>query len=63
MFIAGNWKMNGTVAQARDLAQALVNGLPDGAPATAIFPPAIHLAAVHDIIKSERDTRPGASGM
>lgn len=51
MFIAGNWKMNGTVAQARDLAQALVNGLPDGAPATAIFPPAIHLAAVHDIIK------------
>ncbi|MDG1413934.1 MAG: triose-phosphate isomerase [Alphaproteobacteria bacterium] len=51
MFIAGNWKMNGTVAQARVLAQALVNGLPDGAPATAIFPPAIHLAAVHDIIK------------
>ena len=52
MFIAGNWKMNGTVAEAQALAQALVNGLPEGAPATAIFPPALHLAAVSDVIKA-----------
>lgn len=51
MFIAGNWKMNGTVAEAKTLAKALVDGLPDGAPTTAIFPPALHLSAVGDIIK------------
>lgn len=51
MFIAGNWKMNGTVAEAQALAKALVDGLPEGAPTTAIFPPALHLTAVGDVIK------------
>lgn len=51
MFIAGNWKMNGTVSEARALAGALVQGLPENAPTTAIFPPAIHLAAVGDVIQ------------
>ena len=51
MFIAGNWKMNGTVAEAKVLAKALVDGLPEGAPTTAIFPPALHLSAVGEIIK------------
>lgn len=50
MFIAGNWKMNGTVEEAKSLAKALVDGLPEGAPTTAIFPPALHLAAVKDVI-------------
>ena len=51
MFIAGNWKMNGTVAEAQALAQALVDGLPAGAPRTAVFPPALPLSAVGEIIK------------
>jgi triosephosphate isomerase len=50
MFIAGNWKMNGTVTEARALAQALVDGLPSGAPRTAVFPPALHLSAVQDVL-------------
>ncbi len=32
MFIAGNWKMNGTLDEARALARALVEQLPAGAP-------------------------------
>ena len=51
MFIAGNWKMNGTIADAQALAQSLVDGLPVGAPTTAIFPPALHMAAVGAVIK------------
>ena len=51
MFIAGNWKMNGTVEEAKTLARALVDGLPAGAPTTAIFPPALHMPAVGEIIK------------
>ena len=46
MFIVGNWKMNGTLDQARALARALVEQLPAGAPTTALFPPAPHLTAV-----------------
>ena len=46
MFIAGNWKMNGTLDQARALARALAEQLPAGAPTTALFPPAPHLTAV-----------------
>ncbi|MAH87640.1 MAG: triose-phosphate isomerase [Kiloniella sp.] len=46
MFIAGNWKMNGTIEQARTLARQLANQLPTGAPTTALFPPAPHLSAV-----------------
>lgn len=51
MFIAGNWKMNGTVAEATALAQALVDGLPANAPTTAVFPPAVHLAAVGEVLQ------------
>ncbi|CAI8366664.1 MAG: Triosephosphate isomerase [Rhodospirillaceae bacterium] len=46
MFIAGNWKMNGTLDEARALARTLVDQLPEGAPTTALFPPAPHLTAV-----------------
>ena len=46
MFIAGNWKMNGTLDEARALARALAEQLPAGAPRTALFPPAPHLMAV-----------------
>ena len=54
MFIAGNWKMNGTVAEAEALAQALVDGLPEGAPATAVFPPALHLGAVGKVLEGSK---------
>ena len=44
-FLAGNWKMNGTRASARVLAQAVAAAAPKGGPVrVAVFPPFVHLA-------------------
>ncbi len=64
--IAGNWKMNGTLADAKALAQAIARGLkaaPDMAAGCdfVLSPPYPHLAAVGEILKSE-DVRVGLAG-
>lgn len=51
LWVGTSWKMNGTLASARDYAVRLSAGLADGAPAGVqpfIIPPATALAAVHD---------------
>ncbi|MEE9198273.1 MAG: triose-phosphate isomerase [Dehalococcoidia bacterium] len=50
--VAGNWKMNTTVAQARELAQALVKAL-DGIPGVekVLCPPSISLVTVGEVIR------------
>lgn len=45
--VAGNWKMNGTLASVRALCEALRGGVEPGAAAeVAVFPPACYLAEV-----------------
>lgn len=58
--IAGNWKMNGTLAGARALAEGVSAGLRGRADLTArcefvVCPPALHLAAVKDVIDHNHD--------
>ncbi len=49
--VAGNWKMNTTVAEARDLARTLVETLDGiGAVEKLLCPPSISLVAVHDAV-------------
>lgn len=53
--IAGNWKMNTSLEEAKDLAQNLVNTLPEGHADRfdmLICPPSIWLSAVNDIISN-----------
>jgi triosephosphate isomerase len=46
--IAGNWKMNGALAESRRLVEALRAGVTLGAPATMLLcPPYVYLPAVH----------------
>jgi triosephosphate isomerase len=46
--IAGNWKMNGSLGQSRQLVEALRSGVSAGAPATMLLcPPYVYLPAVH----------------
>jgi triosephosphate isomerase len=46
--IAGNWKMNGALAESRRLVEALRAGVTAGAPATMLLcPPYVYLPAVH----------------
>jgi triosephosphate isomerase len=53
--VAGNWKMNTTLAEARDLAGALVEPLSElTAVDTVLCPPFISLAAVRDVIAGSR---------
>ena len=54
--VVGNWKMNGTVREATDLAAAVADALPDaGAGAdTAVCPPFPSLAAVGDVVAGTR---------
>ena len=52
--IAGNWKMNGSLAEARALAGALTEKLAGAGEAAAellVCPPAVHLCPVAEIIK------------
>ncbi len=44
-FVAGNWKMNTTKAQAVDLAKVIASGVPDGVD-VGIAPPFVYLDAV-----------------
>jgi triosephosphate isomerase len=44
-FVAGNWKMNTTKAQAIDLAKVIASGVPDGVD-VGIAPPFVYLDAV-----------------
>ena len=50
--IAGNWKMNGLLKDARDLATGLRKELGDnaGGPEVLVFPPFLALEAVHQIL-------------
>jgi len=50
-FVVGNWKMHGTVAEARDLARAIRDGLkrPRGVE-VAVCPPFTALAAVSEVL-------------
>jgi triosephosphate isomerase len=53
--VAGNWKMNTTLAEARELAGALVEPLSElAAVDTVLCPPFISLAAVRDAIAGSR---------
>ena len=53
--VAGNWKMNTTLAEARELAGALVEPLSElAAVDTVLCPPFISLAAVRDVIAGSR---------
>jgi triosephosphate isomerase len=52
LLIAGNWKMNGLLPEARDLAAALRKELAaTSAPEILVFPPFLALAAVAEILK------------
>lgn len=51
--IAGNWKMNGSVASIQLLLQAILENFPKVSDLTTIvFPPAIYLPLVRDLLKS-----------
>ncbi|MEJ5273484.1 MAG: triose-phosphate isomerase, partial [Spirochaetota bacterium] len=49
--IAGNWKMNLTLNEAKELAQRLVNEIREPKDDIAIFPPFIYIPAVYEICK------------
>lgn len=52
-FIAGNWKMHGTRAENADLIEALLQGLPEQAPAdVAVCPPFVYLWEIARLLKS-----------
>ena len=47
LFVAGNWKMNMTMASSQSLARAVMEGMPkDASVEVAVFPPTIYLTAV-----------------
>src|SRR5215217_3441748 len=45
-FIAGNWKMNTTKAQAVELARGIARGLPSGGVQVGVAPPFVYIDAV-----------------
>ena len=55
-FVAGNWKMHTTTAEARLLARAIVDGIRnmEGRVSVAVCPPFPYLAAVGEILKGSR---------
>jgi len=50
-YIVGNWKMNGTLAEARDRAAAMVGNVPDRAK-VILCVPSLHLPLVANIVAS-----------
>ena len=59
--IAGNWKMNKTPSEARDLALALKDRLLAIMESDRVLcPPFIDLATVHDVVGRHRDRPRGA---
>jgi triosephosphate isomerase (TIM) len=52
LLIAGNWKMNGSLAESRRLVDALRGGITAGAPATMLLcPPYVYLPAVKEWLR------------
>jgi len=50
-FVAGNWKMNTTRVEARNLGSSLATALGDNCPVdVAIFPPFVWIPAVQDVV-------------
>lgn len=55
LFVAGNWKMNGTVSSAQALASAIAGGVPnDEAVEVAVCPPFVHLSTVQAALEGSR---------
>lgn len=50
-FVAGNWKMNGSLAQNRELLTALIEMVKDAPSDIVVFPPAIYISQVADLVK------------
>jgi len=51
-YVAGNWKMNLTLAEAKDLIEGIVSGTPADAPVdVGIFPPFVLLNPLADVLK------------
>jgi triosephosphate isomerase (TIM) len=48
--IMGNWKMNGTLEEGRQLAKALVDGLGVVAQEVAVCVPFVHVTAIRDVL-------------
>jgi triosephosphate isomerase len=53
-FVAGNWKMYTTLAQAKELASAVAKGVTSDAATVAVFPPFPWLVPVADVLKGSR---------
>ena len=49
-FVAGNWKMNGSLAQNRDLLNALIEMVKGADSDVVVFPPAIYIQQVATIV-------------
>ncbi len=51
-FIAGNWKMNGTITEARELVQSILMALPESTPGAeiVIIPPLTAISTLKDLI-------------
>lgn len=49
-FVAGNWKMNGSLEQNRHLLNALLETVKDSAAEIVVFPPAIYIQQVASIV-------------
>lgn len=49
-FVAGNWKMNGSLSQNRDLLNALIETVKDADSDVVVFPPAIYIQQVATIL-------------
>jgi triosephosphate isomerase len=53
-FVAGNWKMYTSLAQAKDLAAAVAKGVTSDAVTVAVCPPFLWLTTVADVLKGSR---------
>src|SRR5688572_14760319 len=51
-FIAGNWKMNTTKAQAVELARGVARGIPTAGVQVGVAPPFVYIDAVAQAVKS-----------
>ncbi len=50
-FVAGNWKMNGSLAQNRDLLNALIDTVKNAESDVVVFPPAIYIQQVATMVE------------
>ena len=50
-FVAGNWKMNGSLAQNRDLLNALIETVKNAESDVVVFPPAIYIQQVATMVE------------